>query len=185
MTSVLARLRGGPTPFERAIAPHLDALERMSIRLTGNRADADDLLQDVLTHLYTRQRSLQDIEQLRPWLLRVLFRRYVDRWRKDGTDPARPSAEESIDALGTEADTPDAVFERALTAERLQLALDRLPDAHRHVLLMHDVEGYSLPEIATIMDVPEGTLKSRLHRARGGLRREIVELDGGLWPRVS
>ncbi len=185
MSGLLDRLRGGPTTFERTIAPHLDALERLALRLTGNRHDADDLLQDVLTHLYARQRSLSDVDQLRPWLLRVLFRRYVDRWRGYGTNPASPSGDEDIEAVGAEGDTPDAVFERALTSERLQQALDRLPDAHRHVLLMHDVEGYSLPEIATIIDVPEGTLKSRLHRARGGLRREIVELEGGLWPRVS
>ncbi len=182
MAAWLNKLRG-TTAFERAIAPHVEALSRMAVRLTGNQPDAEDLLQDVLTHLYTRRETLGAVDDLRPWLLRLLYRRYADRWRHDAADPA--AVDDDVDAIGTDIEAPDVVFERGLTAERLQEALDRLPPAHRHVLLMHDVEGYSLPEIATVMEVPEGTLKSRLHRARGGLRREIVELAGGIWPRAS
>ncbi|MEX2575192.1 MAG: RNA polymerase sigma factor [Halofilum sp. (in: g-proteobacteria)] len=184
MTAWLNKLRG-TTEFERAIAPHVDALSRMAVRLTGNQPDAEDLLQDVLTQLYARRRTLGKVDNLRPWLLGVLYRRYGERWRHDAPDPRHPAIGDDVDAIGTDIETPDAVFERGLTAERLQQALDRLPPEHRHVLLMHDVEGYSLPEIATAMEVPEGTLKSRLHRARGGMRREIVELDGGMWPRAS
>lgn len=183
MKGLLKPSRYDATAFEQAIAPHLDALGRMALRLTGDQIEADDLLQDVLTQLYARRRPMMEMAELRPWLLRVLYRRFVDEWRQQ--NPAAPGEEDESGELPGDGDTPDAVFDRALTAERLQQALERLSPAHRYVLLMHDVEGYSLPEIAAIMEVPEGTLKSRLHRARGGLRQELVNLDGSFWPRAS
>lgn len=185
MTRLLDKLRRRDDPFERIIAPHMDALERMALRLTGNQTDADDLVQDVLTSLYARRRSLEKIEELQPWLLRVLYRRFSERSRRESSQSGATGGTEPAEETDAEGETPDAVFERMLTAERIQRALDRLSETHRHLILMHDVEGYSLPEIATIMDVPEGTLKSRLHRARGGLRRELLNLEGGSWPRAS
>lgn len=184
MTRLLDRLRHGDTAFERALGPHMDALARMALRLTGDQTDADDLLQDVLTQLYARRRFLTRVQALRPWLLQVLYRRYVDRWRGDEPDSA-PDGDRAQEVASAEGDAPDAVFDRALTVERLQQSIDGLSPAHREVLLMHDVEGYSLPEIAAIMEVPEGTLKSRLHRARAGLREALVKLDGTFWTRAS
>lgn len=185
MTRLLDKLLRRGAPFERTIAPHMDALERMALRLTGNQSDADDLVQDVLTNLYARRHSIEEVDDLQPWLLRVLYRRFVERSRRESPQRDATKETERAEETESEGETPDAVFERMLTAERIQRALDRLSDSHRHLILMHDVEGYSLPEIATIMDVPEGTLKSRLHRARGNLRRELLNLEGGSWPRAS
>lgn len=159
--------------FERIMRPWLDDLRRLSIRLTGNVDDAEDLLQDLLLRLQPRMDEVAALDQPRPWLARVLYRMFVDQWRRRRSAPDRDDASDVDDQPGIE-DAPDAAFERALTRERLQDALDRLPDFQREVVLLHDVEGYTLTEIATITRTPTGTLKSRLHRARAALRADLL-----------
>lgn len=159
--------------FERAIRPWLDDLWRLAIRLTGSADDAEDLLQDLMLRLQPRMDEVAALDQPRPWLARVLYRMFVDQWRRRRNAPDRGDDSEVDEYPGVE-DAPDTAFERALTRERLQRALDRLPDFQREVVLLHDVEGYTLTEIGTITDTPSGTLKSRLHRARAALRADLL-----------
>ena len=175
----------GRTPFERAVRPHLTALRRLAVRFTGSREDAEDLLQDLLTHLYAQHDTVVELDQPGPWLRRVLYRRFVDRWRRRQADPVDHAAEDISDDAATPAAAPDAELDRHLDRERLQAALDALSLDHRSVILLHDVEGYTLPEIAGMLDVSEGTLKSRLHRARNNLRQRLLAANGtnrGLHP---
>jgi len=165
------------TPFERALQPHLDTLRRLALRLTGSAEDAEDLMQEFLTRLYPRAGKVMAVEQLRPWLMRVLYRQFVDRWRRRRADPVIEDDTEPDDRAGDAIDMPDAVFDRQLTAERLQAALDRLPAPQRELVILHDVEGYTLPEVAQILEVSLGTLKSRLHRARRRVRDMLVSAD--------
>lgn len=170
--------------FEALIRPHVDPLYRAAYRFTGNREEAEDLVQDLLVKLLPRTEELAAVEQLRPWLMRVLYRMFVDRHRKKARTRLRlvpgSSGDELGDPLdGMAGDSPDPEdeagnrFDRA----RLQRALARLSDDHRAVLALHDMEGYTLPELETLLEVPTGTLKSRLHRARARLR-ELLKKDG-------
>ncbi len=168
----------GRTAFERVIQPHLPGLRRMALRLAGNRDDAEDLLQDLVAHLYADAGSLLALDDPGPWLRRVLYRRFVDRWRRQQADPVEYAGDDVIEPVTAPADAPDAEFDRALERERLQATLDTLSLDHRSVLLLHDVEGYTLPELAVILDTAEGTLKSRLHRARNQLRARLLAQDG-------
>lgn len=169
--------------FEKAMESHITALYRLAWRWCGNPQDAEELLQELLCKLYPKRRDVLAVEQLRPWLIRVMYRLFVDTTRRQRVRPSSMNAMERADEdpladLEIEtADRPDAVTETQLTNARLQAALDRLPEAQRILILMHDVEEYPLPELETLLDTPLSTLKSRLHRGRERLRNLLWEED--------
>jgi RNA polymerase sigma-70 factor (ECF subfamily) len=166
--------------FSALLGPHMDRLYRLAYRLTGNAADAQDLLQDVLIKLYERERELSSIETLAPWLCRVLYNQFVDDARNQkrrrlklitlGADQ-HPEHSDEADAF-TVSDG-----RRQFDISALRNAIASLSIEHRTVLLMHDAEGYKLEEIQQITGVPVGTIKSRLHRGRARLRELLAE-DG-------
>lgn len=172
-----------PQSFEALVRPEIDTLYRFAFRLTGDRDDAEDLVQDVLVKVYGRRDELSSIEVLRPWLCRVLYNQFVDderRYRrrrlsvvKPADDPAR--AGDPMDAYASSSASPEQLSSRAFDIKQLEAALAELSPEHRAVLLMHDSEGYKLAEIQVITGIPVGTLKSRIHRARARLRERLAE----------
>ncbi|MEA3244016.1 MAG: RNA polymerase sigma factor [Pseudomonadota bacterium] len=183
MKNIVSLLRRGPGhSFESLLRPHLRDMYRVAYRFTGNRDDAEDLVQDVLTKLYPREQELAGVEHLKPWLARVLYRQFVDNRRRHARTPFAaqqnpPAADndepDPITALPGNLPGPDAGVEQHLLQQRLHQALDHLSEDHRSVLTLHDMEGYTLKELETTLDTPLGTLKSRLHRARQQLRLEL------------
>jgi len=175
-TSDYRRARPPELNFEGLLRPQIEYLFRLAWRFTGSVADAEDLVQDVLTKLFPRTQELLEIERLRPWLARVLYNQYVDSVRQRSRSPivelvAGAEGEENpLDALPSSKDGPEENAERTGQRERILRALDRLNPEQRAVVAMHDVEGYSLEELETMLETPLGTLKSRLHRARQRLR---------------
>lgn len=163
--------------FQQLVEPHFDRLFRLAIRLTGSRADAEDLVQETLTRLYKDADGLAAIADPGPYLSRVLYNRFVDEHRarkrrpltlvgdNDDLDQADPSADP---ARHSEADSQSA---------RLHQALSRLSEEHRQLVLLHDAEGYTLKELEAITGITTGTLKSRLSRARARLRDLLWDLD--------
>lgn len=169
--------------FERLMRPHVDKLYRLAFRLTGVVADAEDLVQDVLVKLYGRRAELSSIEDLSPWLGRVLYNQFVDsrrRSKRSRLSLVEADVEEHERGLtqSPPAD-PHEQTAQALDISRLHGALKGLSDEHRIVILLHDAEGYTLQEIQRVTNTPLGTLKSRLHRARARLR-EMLKDDGTL-----
>lgn len=169
--------------FERLLRDHVPALYRAAFRWTGTVDRAEDLVQELLVRLYPRLPELRGLERLRPWLLRVMYRMFVDQVRRERSSPTQaraesgsesdPSADEDNEALDPSAG-PAELAEQEFTQERIVAAWEQLGEEHRVVLSMHDIEDYSLPELAQIMEVPVGTLKSRLHRARAKLRQLLA-----------
>lgn len=165
--------------FERLIHPHLRRLYRLAFRLTGSAADAEDLLQDVLTKLFERADELSSIADLRPWTARVLYNRYIDQRRRARTRrlrivelrSANPQEEVDPDSLPANGPGPEDDASVAFDIRRLERALEGLSEEHRVVVLLHDAEGWALDEIGAMTGVPVGTVKSRLHRARERLRQ--------------
>lgn len=170
---------GPQTEFTRLIEPHFDRLFRFAYRLTGSRSEAEDLLQDVLTRLYEQRTALDAVDDLKPWLSTVLYNRFVDLSRSAKRRPLKLLGDTQVELPEPESDSDDPMVLTAATeyAERLDRALAQLSDKHRLVVLMHDAEGYSLREIAAVTDVPTGTLKSRLSRARTRLRELLGNLE--------
>jgi RNA polymerase sigma factor (sigma-70 family) len=158
--------------FEDLMGPHIDHLYRLSYRFTGSREDAEDLVQDLLLKLYPRQQEIESIEKLRPWLARVLYRLFIDRVRQGGRSVL--SAVEDSEAPDDQMDQAagiEALVEGTLTQERLLESFALLNEDQRALLALHDIEGYTLAELADVLDTPIGTLKSRLNRSRTRLRK--------------
>lgn len=169
--------------FERLLRPHVAVLYRYAYRWTAAQDRAEDLVQEVLTRVYPRCAELERLDQVRPWLLRVMYRIFVDQLRRERRSPvisasevftAGDEEEDDFDCAVAPEPGPAEEAERALTQRRLLAAWERLADDHRVVLSLHDIEGYSLTELAPLLDVPVGTLKSRLHRARARLRELLA-----------
>jgi len=162
--------------FEDLMRPQVEYLYRLAWRFTGSVADAEDLVQDVLLKLYPRTRELLEIDRLRPWLAKVLYRQYVDSIRQQARSPIADLAADGdaegdpFDTLPATKDGPEEHAERSAWRERIIAALEQLSPEQRAVVAMHDIEGYKLEELETILETPLGTLKSRLHRARQQLR---------------
>jgi RNA polymerase sigma factor (sigma-70 family) len=173
---------GDAAEFERLLREHVPALYRSAHRWTGTADRAEDLVQQLLIRLYPRLPELRELDQLRPWALRVMYRIFVDELRRERASPVQFGIEAPSDAElpGDEdawldpAPGPAELAEQELTQERVVRAWELLGEEHRVVLTMHDIEDYTLPELARIMDIPLGTLKSRLHRARARLRELLA-----------
>ena len=165
--------------FEALLQPHLQQLYKLAYRFTGQRADAEDLVQDVVVKLYPRLQEMQKIEKLSPWLARVLYRHFVDRLRSKQRSPLHlvTDDETELDEHYDETSDPAGNTENALLQSRLQDALSQLNEDQRALMILHDVEGYTLNEIHTMHDVSIGTLKSRLNRARTRLRELLSNME--------
>lgn len=181
--------RSSSPDFETLVRPHVDHLYRVAYRFTGRQEDAEDLVQDLLVKLYPRRAELAAVEQLRPWLTRVLYRHFVDQYRKQrrltllggGGNEDEGGSEPSFDKFAANSPGPEAETAAGLHRDRLQQALGQLSRDHRAVLMLHDAEGYTLVELSELLEVPTGTLKSRLHRARARVR-ELLGGDGAMEP---
>jgi len=159
--------------FARLVSPHVDHLYRLAFRFTNSAQDAEDLVQELLVKLFPRTNEIKEIERLRPWLDRILYRMFVDRIRYDQRRPIPDCADNDPDELAGSGHDPEFDLEQKMTRERLQAAYVKLNEDHRALLAMHDIEGYTLLELETMLDTPIGTLKSRLHRARKQLRKNL------------
>ncbi len=167
--------------FERLVRPHFDRLYRLAWRLTGAKAEAEDLFQELLIKVYGKLDDLVSIDDTGPWLCRVMYNLFIDERRRFArrrlhTVEEGELAGEGLAGLGGSDDTLEDNV-RIEKLARLDRALAQLSDEHRIVVLLHDTEGYKLGEIEALTGTPVGTIKSRLHRARARLR-EILVADG-------
>jgi len=164
--------------FEALVRPHLDVLYRLAYRFTGQSADAEDLVQELMIRLYRNPQELTQIAVLRPWLVRALHNLFIDYWRHQRRTPfghLHPEPWEELFAESGNGETPEHEAQAADRRRAILKALYRLSKEHRALLVLHDVEGHELPELADLLHVPLGTLKSRLFRARRKLRDALGE----------
>ena len=156
--------------YEACLEAHLVRLWHLSLRFETNVSDAEDLLQELLRRAWRYRKRLLRQENPGAWLAKVLYRLHVDRWRRNHVwREASSLDDEAFPAYQLRDEKATTGLEGATYAE-LQAYIDQLPGMQRTVLLLHDAEGYTLEEISKIQDVPVGTLKSRLHRARMAVR---------------
>jgi RNA polymerase sigma-70 factor (ECF subfamily) len=163
--------REPPTVDLRALVlEHHATAFRYAFRLTGNAADAEDLVQQ--TYLIAQQHlaQLRDPQKARAWLLAILRNCYHRSHRR-----TRPVAVSSLD-FDLE-DVPEEMNDSPIDGQRLQLALEELPEEFRIVVLMFYFEECSYKEIASQLEIPIGTVMSRLARAKGYLRRQLHEAE--------
>ena len=175
--------RGGQAPnFEEVALVHLDLLYRTALRLTHDRAEADDLVQE------TWLRALQHFDQFDPgsncraWLVTILRNAFLNRLRRQGRERLES---EMTGERGDSAPFEDSVIERSTPEEEffqtvfhgdVERALKSLSPAFQQVIVLADFEGFTYKEIAQVLNCPIGTVMSRLSRARQLLRTELRTL---------
>lgn len=175
--------------FEREAIPLLSELYGGALRLTRNPSDAEDLLQETFLRAYRGFASFKEGTNLRAWLYRIMTNAFINIYRKRQREPQTVSDSDveewylydKLGAEGAEASAEAQVLD-SLPDEDVQEALAGLPDQFRLAVLLADVEGFSYKEIAEILDVPIGTVMSRLHRGRRALERRLWDVmrDRGL-----
>ncbi|CAN5291909.1 RNA polymerase sigma factor SigR [soil metagenome] len=171
--------------FEELLAATLDPLYATALRLCrGRAADAEDLLQDAVLRAFTHRAELREAAAGRSWLFTILTRTHLNRVRAAGR--RRESAASDLDDVGFEAalaewapqERADERAEREETRREIRAAIDALDDDLREVVLLTDFNGFSQRETAAIIGVPQGTVASRLFRARRTLRHELAKRRG-------
>jgi RNA polymerase sigma-70 factor, ECF subfamily len=162
-----------PEFFEQLAMPLFDQLYNLAHWLTGDRADAEDLVQETYAKSLKGFRSFQQGTNLRAWMYRIL--RNTFHTSRTGLAAQNTSSIEEEEAQGksvtTHTITPELLLLQQEGQQTVLDALAALPVAYREIILLSEVEEFSYREIAQILDVPIGTVMSRLSRARTALRR--------------
>jgi RNA polymerase sigma factor (sigma-70 family) len=167
--------------------PLFDVLTRGARRLTRNEADAEDLLQDTLLHAYAGFHTFKDGTNLKAWLFRILYNRWVSTYRAKQRRPAEVSVDDvsegdltgNVARLPTGLRSAEAEVLDALPDSEIKAALAALPDGTRAVMYYSVIQGYTYAETAAILDIPQGTVMSRVSRGRQRLRIVLAHLDHG------
>ncbi|RCK74485.1 MAG: RNA polymerase sigma-70 factor, ECF subfamily [Ignavibacteriae bacterium] len=161
--------------------PNMNLLYNFARHLTGNADDADDLLQDTFLKAYRFWDSYEKGTNIRAWLFRIMKNSYINKYRKDSKEPEVVDFDEieefftsSQTEIATEDDLAKKIFSN-LFEDEVQRAIDELPIDFKTVIILCDIEGFTYEEIAEFLDIPIGTVRSRLHRARKMLQSKLVE----------
>ena len=167
--------------FEREFMVHLDALYNFGYRLTYNDADANDLVQDTLMKAYRFFDSYEQGTNAKAWLFRILKNSFINDYRKKSKQPAQvdyQEVENFYNSDGKEVDiTVDLRVEavQGMIGDEIMLALNELDIDFRTIIILSDLEGFKYDEMAKILDIPVGTVRSRLHRARNLLKNSLKD----------
>jgi RNA polymerase sigma-70 factor (ECF subfamily) len=173
------------TRFERDALPLLPGLYSAALRLTRNPSDAEDVVQEAFLRAYRGFAGFQEGTNLKAWMYRILTNTFINSYRKKKRQPTEVLEDELpdwylYDQLGGEGavDSAETTVLESIPDEDGRPALDALPEAFRMAVWLVDVEGFSYKETAEILDIPIGTVMSRLHRGRKALEK-------GLWEKVK
>lgn len=171
--------------FAEQAMPFMDQLYSHALRMTRNAADAEDLVQETYLKGYRGFGGFTEGTNLRAWLFRILTNSYINSYRKKQRRPTESNLDnvEDLYLYRRLGGAESAVLARSaedelldhLTESEVKEAIEDLPEQYRHAVLLADVEGFAYKEIAAILDVPIGTVMSRLHRGRKRLQDQLYD----------
>jgi RNA polymerase sigma-70 factor (ECF subfamily) len=172
-------------PFETEALSFLDALYRTALRMTRSEADAEDLVQETYIRAFRFREQFTPGTNLKAWLFRILTNTFINTYRRRQSQPEFTELEgvdefslyKRMSDLRTSSGVgnPETEFLDGLVDSEVKDALGELPEKFRQVVLL-DVEGFSYKEIAEMLDIPIGTVMSRLHRGRKFLQKRLLDL---------
>jgi RNA polymerase sigma-70 factor (ECF subfamily) len=158
--------------FEREALPHMDALFNFALRMTGDSDDANDLVQDTFLKAFRFFDKFEKGTNCKAWLFRILKNTFINTYRKKTKEPDKVDYEdvenfyESVKPSSTDSAHLEKEIYDNLLDDEISSAIASLPDDFKTVIILSDIEGFTYDEIADFVDVPVGTVRSRLHRAR-------------------
>lgn len=177
--------RGDTAAFGELVARHQHALFNGICRMVNRREDAEDLAQEALIKAFRNIAGFQGRSSFYTWLYSIARNVVISHRRKMGArrraahvslheNPGRGSSMDVVD----HSDPPEATSERHELAQRIEAAIAELDDDYRTIVVLRDIEGFDYRTIADVLGCPQGTVKSRLHRARVALREMLKDMVG-------
>ena len=169
-------------PFEREALSYLDALYRTGLRMTRSEADAEDLVQETYIRAFRFREQFTPGTNMKAWLFRILTNTFINSYRRKAAQPQTTELDDveettlhrHMTETSGEAPEPERAVLDSIVDSEVTTALEELPERFRTVVLL-DVEGLSYKEIAEMLDIPIGTVMSRLHRGRKFLQTRLLE----------
>lgn len=167
--------------FEKEFVPHMDAMYNFALRLTNDEDDAHDLVQDTCMRAFRFIGSFEPGTYAKAWLFRILKNNFINDYRKKSRGPSKVEFEWVEQSFAGD-DDPEPAFQADLQAEtvnemlgdEITSAIQALPVDFRMIIILCDLEEFSYEEMAKILNIPIGTVRSRLHRARSMLKETLA-----------
>jgi RNA polymerase sigma-70 factor (ECF subfamily) len=168
--------------FDTAALPHMDALYRTALRMTKNVNDAEDLVQETFVKAYRFWEKFEPGSNARAWLFKIMTNVFINEYRSKSRSPMAVNVDELDDnflygqlATTSPGDNPEKQLFAKIFDDDVKKAIENLPEDFRLVVVLSFIEGFSYQEIAEIADLQLGTVKSRLHRGRKLLQKELLD----------
>jgi RNA polymerase sigma-70 factor (ECF subfamily) len=175
----------GDESFVEEVMSHAPQLWSAALRMTRNRSDAEDLLQETFLKAWRASHTFERGTNLRAWLFRIMTNTFINRWNAAKRRPAETDIDDvedlylyrrlgTLDPAALSASAEDQML-ALFTADEVKAALEELPETFRLPVLLADVDGFSYREIAEMLEVPVGTVMSRLHRGRKAMQKRLYD----------
>jgi RNA polymerase sigma factor (sigma-70 family) len=167
--------------FEQELFPHADALYNFAFHLTYDEENANDLVQETFLKAYRFINLYEQGTNAKAWLFKILKNAFINQYRKNSKAPTKVNYEDFVTYHDSEEEVYGGTFDlredifHGMLGDEVTKALNGLPVDFKTVILLCDIEGFTYEEIAKIIDIPIGTVRSRLHRARNMLKEKLVE----------
>jgi RNA polymerase sigma-70 factor (ECF subfamily) len=170
--------------FEQTVLPHLDAAYTAALRLARNPEDAEDLLQETILRAYRFFHQFAEGTNCRAWLLAILYNNFRNYYRRRAREQPAAASEDfnrEVEARSLLADqaqiNPEELLSGRMIGRQIELALNTIPAEFREALLLVDVQDLNYQEVANVLNVALGTIKSRVSRGRALMREALRDLD--------
>jgi RNA polymerase sigma-70 factor (ECF subfamily) len=171
---------GDRKAFEKIVLFYQKRVFNFAYRMLGNMEEAKELAQEVFVSVFLSIRELREDAKFDAWLRQILLNHCRNRWKflkrrqyfstDSIDDPVETEEGEMIRPISDPSDTPDIVYEKKMTQEWIQKGLLKMKEDQRELIVLRDLQGLSYDEMGRLLNIPEGTVKSKLHRARMDLR---------------
>lgn len=182
MTDLKAKTNNRRKAFDTETLPHMDALYRTALRMTKNVNDAEDLVQETYVKAYRFWEKFEPGSNARAWLFKIMTNVFINEYRSKSRSPMAVNVDELDDnflygqlASAAPGNDPEKQLFAKIFDDDVKRAIESLPEDFRLVVVLSFIEGFSYQEIAEIADLQLGTVKSRLHRGRKLLQKELLD----------
>ncbi|MGE8034906.1 RNA polymerase sigma factor SigW [Lysinibacillus sp. KCTC 33748] len=175
-------LKGDQNAFADIVSLYQHKLYQVCYRMLGNKQESEDITQEAFVRAYMNLHTFDQKRKFSTWLYRIATNLCIDRIRKKKPDyylDAEVAGTEGLDMYSQIAagdQLPEEQIEQMELQDRIQYEIGRLPDKYRSVIVLKYIEELSLQEISEILDMPLGTVKTRIHRGREALRKQLNNL---------